>query len=272
MKATNTFLNTSHSPGISSSSSTGPCAETPVLEETNLEFLWNFSKGKECHLLLLGIKEGKKCTQGKLHHFCDKLPARTRMLYWMETCSLAHKDPHEFVPPSLKCSSSLGPDSNQQRQLPFTDHDLKSKERWFCVPLSYKPLGGQMGLANFSPALVNLFFETSAKEDEQIHYFMFDIQCSKVIKWAWGVGHKGGGRSWGMAFPPDIFKETALFIPPLTPSVSYTPVETSQEKSFSLKIPHSLRNFQQIATFWHLFCWKISDQFCEYNITCAALK
>lgn len=45
-----------------------------------------------------------------------------------------------------------------------------------------------------------------------------------------------------------------------------------RKKTFSLKISHSLRKFQQIATFWHLFCWKIFDQFCEYNITCAAQK
>lgn len=53
-----------------------------------------------------------------------------------------------------------------------------------------------------------MFFETSMNEDNQVQHFMFDIQCSKGIKWARGLGQGGAGRSCGMAFPPDIFKET----------------------------------------------------------------
>lgn len=93
VKTTNTFVNISGSTAISSSGFTGPqYRNTWCWRSTaNLEFLWNLSIRKEHQLFFL-------CTQGKLDHFCHKLPARMRLLYLMESCILAHKHSCEFVP------------------------------------------------------------------------------------------------------------------------------------------------------------------------------
>lgn len=55
------------------------------------------------------------------------------LFYLMQTCILTHERLCESVPPSPERNPSLGPASNQQRQLPSTDHKLGSKERCFST-------------------------------------------------------------------------------------------------------------------------------------------
>lgn len=92
----------------------------------------------------------------------------------------------------------LGSVSNQQRQLPFTDHELGNKERYFSIPL-----GREMGLKNFSPAPENLHsLRPSVSEENQAWHFVFDTKVQKELNECGVMGGEG-------AFPPSIFKETS---------------------------------------------------------------